>query len=92
MTTQIVTANRLHDGLVVFRVGESWTQSLSEAQTYTPEEAAALVARIEAEEKTQVVGVYAVEIDDAKVPTKGRERIRALGPTVRPDISKQVEA
>lgn len=81
---QIVSANRLADGLVVFRTAAgAWTEVLAEAKVFTPAEAELDVARATAAEATIVVGAYAVDVGDGGVtPVRLRERIRALGPTV----------
>lgn len=84
MSQQIVTANRLTDGVVVYRAARGWTALLDEAVAYSAEEASAELERVRGCHPSPVVGPYAVEVGPDKVPAKGRERIRALGPTFRP--------
>lgn len=94
---QLVTANRLRDGAVVFltRAGQ-WSETIDEAVlALEPQAAAALEARArEAEKATLVTGSYLVDAErrDGRVrATHIRERMRALGPTVRRDLGKQAE-
>lgn len=94
---QLVTANRLRDGIAVFltRSG-AWSEEIDEAVlALEPEAAAALEARARDDErKTLVTGSYLVDaerIDGRMRATHIRERMRALGPTVRLDLGKQAE-
>ena len=92
---QVVIANRLTDGRVVFLAeGDAWVSSVDDARVEEPGAGAdALLAagqRLEA--KQEVVGAELIDVavDGGKVtPTKYREAIRALGPTNRPDLGKQ---
>ena len=94
---QLVTANRLRDGIVVFmtRAGE-WSEEIDAAVlALEPEAAAALETRArDDEKKTIVTGAYLVDAErlDGRVRASHiRERMRALGPTVRLDLGKQAE-
>jgi hypothetical protein len=94
---QLITANRLRDGIAVFmtRAGE-WSETIDEAVlALEPEAARALEARArEDERKTLVTGAYLIEAErrDGRVRAAHiRERMRALGPTVRTDLGKQAE-
>lgn len=93
MSQQIITANRLSDGLVVFRTREgTWSELFTDAARL--DEAAAETALAAATiEATRVVGAYAVPLsDDTGLPGRVRERIRLLGPSVRTDLGKQADA
>jgi Protein of unknown function (DUF2849) len=85
-----VTANRLRDGVPVYRIVDGgWSTDLAASgQLATAEEAEAIAAAAGAiNGKDAVVGAYAItiEIDGGAVrPTSLRERIRAEGPTVQP--------
>ncbi|MDB5406645.1 MAG: hypothetical protein JWL84_1557 [Rhodospirillales bacterium] len=85
-----VTANRLRDGIPVYRTEDGgWSPQFSAVgQLATAAEAEAIAAAAGAVNgKDAVVGAYAitVEVDGAAVrPTSLRERIRAEGPTVQP--------
>lgn len=83
MSRQIVSANRLTDGLVVFRTpAGTWSERAEDARVYTAEEAEIEVAAA-AREGTVVVGPYAVDLEEeGRAPSRLRERIRATGPTV----------
>ena len=94
---QILTANRLHDGEVVFltRVG-TWSQTIDEAAlAMEPQAAAALDARGKEDERNNIVtGIYlfdAERVDGRIRASHIRERIRTLGPTVRLDLGKQAK-
>jgi hypothetical protein len=94
---QLVTANRLRDGIAVFltRSGE-WSEVIDEAVlALEPQAAAALEARAKDDErKTLVTGAYLIDAErlDGRVRAAHiRERMRALGPTVRLDLGKQAE-
>lgn len=94
---QIMTANRLRDGAVVFltRAG-GWSETVDDAVlAVEPQAAAALEARAAVDEKaTLVTGPYlfaATRVQGKIRADHIRERIRTLGPTVRTDLGKQAE-
>ncbi len=94
---QVLTANRLRDGEVVFltRSG-AWSELIDEAALAVEKEAAsALEARgAEAVRQTLITGPYlfdAVRVDGRVRAVHIRERIRTLGPTVRLDLGKQAD-
>ena len=95
MAVQIVTANRLRDGAVVY-LGphESLVETLEAAQRLsTKAENEAALARAAAYVAEQVI-VTPSPIDVAETPAglkplRMREIIRAAGPTVRVDLGKQ---
>ena len=95
MSTQIVTANRLHDGSVVYLGAEdTWVERIQGAEVADGKDAAlALLARAEAPaQRTRVVGPYLMDVtlsEGAPRPASNREMIRALGPTVRTDLGYQ---
>ncbi|MEM1022416.1 MAG: DUF2849 domain-containing protein [Myxococcota bacterium] len=88
--SKVMTAQRLHDGIVVFWRDGEWTESVLDA---TPlDEAAVEMAMAEgradqAENLVIDVGLIDVQLQaDKPVPTRRRERLRALGPSVRADL------
>ncbi len=97
MTAQIVTANRLGDGVVVYlAAGGAWSERVEEARVARDdEEGAALLAFAEGPEQgIVVVGPYLMEVaaeTGAPRPLSNREVIRARGPTVRLDLGKQAD-
>ncbi len=94
---QVMTANRLRDGEVVFLTRSGvWKEQIDEAVlALEPQATAALEARAVADEKaTLVTGPYlfdAERVEGYIRATHMRERIRTLGPTVRLDLGKQAD-
>jgi hypothetical protein len=91
---QMLTANRLVDGDVLYRKGDGWVLTLADGEVYADEAAAnAALAAAQAEATRNIfVGAYLFEVRVEKgviTPVKEREIIRASGPTVRPDLGKQ---
>ena len=90
-----LTGNRLGDGEAVFfsHAGD-WAPRFADAELFDNDEAA-LAA--EARAKTQitvVVDPYLIDViasDDAWAPLSFRERVRALGPTNKPEHGKKTE-
>jgi hypothetical protein len=92
--TQIVTANRLIDGIVVFQdASGGWSEDFARAAAH--EDAAAALARAgEDVAASLIVDPYAIEVELRNghyAPKALREAIRATGPTVRRDLGKQAE-
>ena len=91
---QAITANRLDTGEVVFRAGEAWRPRLADAELYaTPQAAESAVARAKAEALV-VIDPYLIDLrleGDLPIPLSYRERVRALGPTIHPEMGKQAE-
>ena len=91
---QILTANRLSDGEVVYwRAGE-WVEGLDAAEVFSDKAAAdaALKAADGSVTDRLVVSPYLFDVrveGGAIRPVKEREIIRAAGPTVRRDLGKQ---
>jgi hypothetical protein len=90
-----LTANRLIDGEVVWlgRAGQ-WVETLDGARLLeTPEAVGEAEAQgAEAVAQRLVVEPYLIDLrreDNEIVPVRFRERIRAKGPTTRPDLGKQ---
>ena len=94
---QIMTANRLRDGEVVFltRAG-IWSEKIDDAAlVLEPQAKAALEVRA-AEDvlKTLVTGQYLFDAERLNGRIRAahfRERMRAMGPTVRQDLGKQAQ-
>jgi hypothetical protein len=92
----IVTANRMRDGQVVWLApGGRWVEDIAAAEIFDNGIIDEAIARARVfEEKRVVVGVYGVELASAQpctVPVTERERIRAAGPSVRPDLGQQAK-
>lgn len=94
MALKVVTANRLRDGAIVYRTGVgAWSEALAEAVVVVGEaEEARLLAEAAADVAARrVVAPYAFEVTrsaDGPQAISQRERIRARGPSVRPDLAK----
>ena len=91
---QMLTANRLRDGDVLYWRAGDWVFTLAEGEVFTDSKAAedALAAANAGLSKNQYVAPYLfdVRVENGVVrPVKEREIIRAAGPTVRPDTGKQ---
>ena len=91
---QILTANRLRSGEVVYWARGAWVGALDDAEVFTDEALAqdALKAAGEAVRDRIVVNPYLFDVRrEAGVlrPVKEREIIRAAGPSVRRDLGKQ---
>jgi hypothetical protein len=91
---QMLTANRLKSGDVLYRQGTGWVLTLAEGAVYeTQGEADAALAAATAElARNEFVAPYLFEVrrkDGHIVPVKEREIIRAAGPTVHPHTGKQ---
>jgi hypothetical protein len=92
--SQMLTANRLKDGDVLYWKDGQWVLSLAEGDVFTDPETAdtALAAAQRDVTGNAVVSPYLFDVRvDAKGihPVKEREIIRAAGPTVRNDLGKQ---
>ena len=87
-----LTANRLVDGEVVFWTGEAWSERFAEARLYEDEVAAESAEAHAKSQITELVDPYLIdvaEVDGGVAPVSYRERLRALGPTNKPDHGKQ---
>jgi hypothetical protein len=93
--SEIITANRLIDGVVVFQESAGgWAEDFARAAIYEDSEAtkAGLALAKQAELSDIVVEPYAIIVEFRNghyAPKALREAIRATGPTVRLDLGKQ---
>jgi sulfite reductase (NADPH) hemoprotein beta-component len=87
-----LTANRLIDGEVVFWSGGEWVERFAAARVFE-DDAAAEAAEAHAKSQiTLLVEPYLIDVeavDGGMAPVSYRERIRALGPSNKPDHGKQ---
>ena len=87
-TRQLVTANRLHDGVPVYYAGgDAWAPAIASAMLVEAAGAESLLAKAqEGKLPRPVVAPYLVEAaivaEGAVRPLLLRERIRAGGPTI----------
>lgn len=98
MTDQVLTANRLVDGEVVyFTAAGGWDTGIEGARVASSKEDAAALESIgvQAAAAQVVVGPYLIDMGEEAgrpVPLRYRERIRAYGPSNRPDLAKHGRA
>src|SRR3954467_8620869 len=99
MNFRAITGNRLRDGAVVFyNNAAGWVERLNDASLYEDKATAEIIlaaAKAQGEKERLAVDVYAFEVqveDGSRVPVAMRDRIRSLGPSVRPDLGKQAAA
>ena len=89
---KILTGNDLKTGDVIWWTGYDWSRHVEDAVDVGPnsgqESADTILAREEATRR--VNASYAIEAEktpDGVRPAHIKDRIRALGPTVRPDLT-----
>jgi hypothetical protein len=100
---QVVIASRLSDGRVVFlkeatiRGSAEWVLELGAADIADSDGRATellSVGEADAIENQAIIDPYLIDVEDHDGeirPTKFREVIRCLGPTIRLDLGKQAE-
>ncbi len=94
---EMITANRLADGIVVFLDGENgWSEDFHLGAIFedAASKAQGLAAAAKAAQANLVVDPYPIELEMRAghlAPKALRERIRATGPTVRTDLGKQAQ-
>ena len=92
---KVVSANRLDTGEVVWLgEGDLWVERVAAATLLRGSAAEAALARAKtAVADGVVVDPYLVDVDEAGGgPLRPRERIRARGPSVRPDLGVQADS
>lgn len=93
MAYQVLTANRLGDGVVVFLAAAGgWTERIADAEVAEKAGAEALAKRGEAT-AGEVIAPYLIDVELAPgaggpTPLRYRERIRAFGPSIHPEFAK----
>ena len=84
---RLLTGNRLETGDVLWWTGADWSLHLKDAVALD-DGADALLARIVAEERINDPALIEADATDAGWrPRTTRERVRAVGPSVRPDFA-----
>lgn len=92
---KVLTANRLTDGEAVWLSADHvWAETIDAAEIARDVAAEEMLAEIGKASylRDEVVDVELIDIQVVEgriVPTRLRERIRAAGPTNRPDLGKQ---
>jgi hypothetical protein len=93
-TLHALTANRLSDGVVVFWSPNGWAERFPDAELFGEAGTAELVLADAKSQPNKLVDPYLIDVrldDGQPVPISYRERVRALGPTIHPDMGKQAE-
>ena len=91
---QVITANRLRDGIVVFLGTDfSWVEQIAAARLFASKDTAeaGLAACKKDEADNLVLDIYAIDVTEKNgtfVPVRMREAIRATGPTIHPEHGK----
>ncbi|PVB59455.1 DUF2849 domain-containing protein [Labrenzia sp. 011] len=95
---KVITANRLLSGEVVWLGdGGRWVERVTLARIFEGKEAVAegLAQGMASKDRQEVVDVYELDVTvegGVIVPVRLREKIRAAGPTIHPDLGKQAQA
>ncbi len=83
----ILTGNDLKSGAVVWWAGVDWSLHVAEAVD-VGDQAASIAAREEAARRVNApYSIDALRDENGVRPAHIKDRIRALGPTVRPDLT-----
>lgn len=95
---KVLTANRLTDGETVwFAAGKGWAETIDGAEVARDAPAEERLAEIgkAAFRDNLVLDVELIDVsvvDGRIVPNRLRERIRAAGPTIHPNLGKQARS
>ncbi len=83
----ILTGNDLKTGAVVWWDGQDWSLHVEEAVD-VGEEGEAIIAREDAARRVNAAyAIEATQTENGPRPAHIKDRVRALGPTVRPDLT-----
>ena len=94
MSLAAITASDLRDGEAVFWAQGRWVKRFAEAELFDAAEPGQSALDLAKAQATVVVDAYLIDLeleDGVAVPTSYRERVRALGPTIHPEMGKQAE-
>ncbi|MGC1303672.1 MAG: DUF2849 domain-containing protein [Caulobacteraceae bacterium] len=94
MSYAALTANDLQTGDVVFWSTGCWVERFADAQLFDAKELGETALNSAKTQATVVVDPYLIDVvleSGLPVPISYRERVRALGPTIHPDMGKQAE-
>jgi len=89
---KILTGNDLKSGAVVWWDGQGWSLHIADAAD-AGENAAEILAREESARRVNAAYAIAAELtEEGPRPAHIKDRVRALGPTVRPDLGYEAAA
>jgi hypothetical protein len=89
-----LTGNRLDDGEAIFLGHDGWVPRFADAELFEDDDAALAAEAHAKTQQTLVVDPYLIDViasDGAYAPLAFRERVRALGPTNKPEHGKKTE-
>lgn len=89
---KLLTGNDLASGDVIWWTGSGWSRHVADAVDVGTEGEAVLNAEQSARRVNAAYLIDAVETPDGPRPAHIKDRIRALGPTVRLDLSLSPDA
>ena len=84
---KILSGNDLANGRVIWWTGQGWSAHVEEAVDVGEHGEAILTAEEGARRVNSPVIIDAIETPEGPRPGHIKDRIRALGPTVRPDLT-----
>lgn len=96
--SKVLTANRLSDGIAVWYArSNEWVEQINKADVVSDHETIAGLEKVATETlaKGQHCDVVLIDVEETTLgprPLKLRERIRADGPTIRPDLGSSILA
>ncbi|WP_448582298.1 DUF2849 domain-containing protein [Thermaurantiacus sp.] len=87
---KLLTGNRARTGEVIWWAGDRWSPDVGEAVLLEAADGEAVLAREAVAEQVNDLALVDAEAgpDGRPRPCHVRERIRAFGPTVRPDLAR----
>ncbi len=96
-TVKVLTANRLIDGEAVWFGSGQWLESLQGSAIAETDEAVKLLEGVAERDVAanlvvDVALIDVVQMGQGLYPIRLRERIRAAGPSIRPDLGKQARS
>lgn len=84
----LLTGNRLETGDVLWWTGTTWSRHIREAAAMDKAEAEALAEQFRPAETISDLDAVEVTLENGSFrPTTTRQRVRAIGPSVRPDFA-----
>jgi sulfite reductase (NADPH) hemoprotein beta-component len=92
VSIQVLTANRLDDGEVVFWSGDAWVKAFGDAHLFEGQGAGEQALSDAKGLTTVLIDPYLIDVTlnrGRPAPVSYRERIRALGPTDHLELGKQ---
>ena len=84
---QVITANRLRDGIVIYLQAHGdhhhWCENIRDASVFDAGDADAMLARAAGDvRENRIVDPYAIGVNADHTPLTQREAVRAGGPTI----------